>query len=169
VRDAVVKNLAMQRSRPNFGNAGAAVAMVSRAKQQLVNRDSDAKQFELSDFGLDPGSGNHRNPLAGLYKISHIEQEFERLKAVLTQCDRDGKDKTTYLTNYVFVGSPGTGKTTVAKVMAQKLHDLGILSKPTVKVVSGNDLCGSYVGQTKDVVNDAMGDAQGGVLFIDEA
>ena len=74
-----------------------------------------------------------------------------------------------YLESYVFLGSPGTGKTTIARAMAQILHEVGVLGSNHVKVVSGLDMQGSFVGQTKDKVNEMMAEAQGGVLFIDEA
>jgi len=74
-----------------------------------------------------------------------------------------------YLNNYVFVGDPGTGKTTVARAMARMLYALGVLASDSCVEVSAGDLQGSYLGQTKDKVNDVFRKAQGGVLFIDEA
>ena len=168
-RAKVVKHLAVERSRPNFGNAGAAVQLVAGARERMVSRDRDAQKLELADFGLNVDAGNGQSALAGLVNIVHVETEIKRLRALVMQCERDDKDPCDLLESYVFVGSPGTGKTTVAKVMADALHDIGMLACNTVKVYSGLDLQASFVGQTKDKVNDAIADAQGGVLFIDEA
>lgn len=169
VRDTVVKHLAVQRARPNFGNAGACVEAVARAQTRLVSRDARATKFTLEDFGLVGGVGDGRMALAGLYNIGHIEAELQTLEAVVRQCELDGKDKMVHLKNYSFVGGPGTGKTTVARAMATLLHAMGLLPTDSVTEVSGLDLQGSYLGQTKDKVNEAMEQAQGGLLFIDEA
>jgi len=169
VRKQVVKALSVQRLRPNFGNAGTAVALVARAKERLVSRDASSRELSLSDFNLERSSGDWRSALTGLSKIEHIEQQLHELRAALEDCDRDGGNRSDYLASYLFLGNPGTGKTTIARAMAQILSDLGILARNEIRIVTGLDLQGSYVGQTKDKVNDAMAEAQGGVLFIDEA
>lgn len=169
VRMKVIKALGMQRARPNFGNAGDAVAIVGRAKQRIAARDPESKSLILADFALDSAEGNGLSALQGLYKVKHIEQELLSLQVVVQQCDRDGKDRSEHLKNYIFLGNPGTGKTTIARAMAQMLHEIGLLASNSIRICSGLDLQGSYVGQTKDKVNEAMAEAQGGVLFIDEA
>eukprot|EP00966_Prymnesium_polylepis_P245262 5673638-Prymnesium_polylepis.1 len=169
VRKKVLKALGAQRSRPNFGNAGAAEAMVARAKERLSSRDPTAKELTLADFGLDKVDGDGSSALSGLFKVEHIQSKLVELRATLKQCDRDRKERSQYLESYLFLGNPGTGKTTVARAMAQILNELGVLGTSKIVTCSGLDLQGSYVGQTKDKVNEMMADAQGGVLFIDEA
>ncbi|KAJ1414978.1 P-loop containing nucleoside triphosphate hydrolase protein [Ochromonadaceae sp. CCMP2298] len=145
--------------------------MVSRAKERLLHREPCCRELSKADFGVDKPAGGGRgwaDALQGLYKVEHVRKELEDLRATIIQKEKDGKDRTECLQSYIFTGSPGTGKTTVAMALAQMLHGMGILGD-SVKVVTGLDLQGSYTGQTKDRVNEAMAEAQGGVLFIDEA
>lgn len=69
----------------------------------------------------------------------------------------------------VFTGAPGTGKTTVARIVAKIYQELGILTKDTVIETDRSGLVAGYVGQTALKVHELVEQAIGGVLFIDEA
>ena len=68
-----------------------------------------------------------------------------------------------------FKGNPGTGKTTVARILGEVLYSVGVLETPTVVEVSRSDLIGEYIGQSLPKVNKVISRAKGGILLIDEA
>lgn len=69
----------------------------------------------------------------------------------------------------VFTGNPGTGKTTVARVLARAFHQIGVISTENLVEVDRSDLVASYVGQTAAKTKSVLETALDGVLFIDEA
>src|SRR5699024_10040271 len=71
------------------------------------------------------------------------------------------------LSHLVFTGPPGTGKTTVARLLARLYKALGLLSRDTVVEVGRADLVGQYIGHTAAATKKQIEKAMGGVLFID--
>lgn len=69
----------------------------------------------------------------------------------------------------MFLGSPGTGKTTVAKIIGKRLHEAGVLSKGHVVIKERSTLIGQYYSSEGENTLKALEEAQGGILFIDEA
>jgi hypothetical protein len=81
----------------------------------------------------------------------------------------NSKNKSSDYMHTVLYGPPGTGKTEVAKIIGEIYSTMGILSKGTFKKVTRSDLIAGYLGQTAMKTRDAIKEAIGGVLFIDEA
>ena len=122
----------------------------------------------IDETGLSKALGD----LDQLIGLQSVKREVNGLVAVtkfnLTR-EASGLKTPPFAPHLVFVGNPGTAKTTVASHVARIYHSLGLLEKEHVKVVSRADLVAGYVGQTAIKTKDVCEAAMGGMLFIDEA
>ena len=108
------------------------------------------------------------NSLVGLTKVKQVFKDLVSLIELKNKTKDDLKIKNTNL-HMIFLGNPGTGKTTVARIIAEMLYNLKYVKQNKLIEVSSKDLVAEYVGQTAPKTMAVVEKAMGGVLFIDEA
>ena len=105
--------------------------------------------------------------LESLVGIENIKEEVNKIVNYVKICKKRNKGMPTL--HMCFTGNPGTGKTTVARIVGEIFRKEKILSRGQFVEIHGRDLVGKYVGWTAKEVKDQIQRAKGGVLFIDEA
>jgi SpoVK/Ycf46/Vps4 family AAA+-type ATPase len=122
----------------------------------VTNEDLDSALKELDQY-------------VGLKNIK--EHIFELVNLIQTNQKRTEHGLPTKSMTYhsIFSGSPGTGKTTIARILGKVYQSLGILKKGHVIEVDRSGLVGSYVGQTEVRTTEVIDSAMDGILFVDEA
>jgi SpoVK/Ycf46/Vps4 family AAA+-type ATPase len=105
----------------------------------------------------------------GLQQVKEYVLDLERNLKIQKMRESAGLKKANITMHMIFTGNPGTGKTTIARIVAKYLKAIGVLSIGQLREVTRGDLVGKYVGHTAKLVQEVVQSALGGVLFIDEA
>ena len=138
------------------GSAPASAAAAQAAPEESEKPDFDACMAELDGLvGLEDVKKDIKN-LMNLVKVRKLREE-------------NGLPNSAMSLHMVFLGNPGTGKTTVARLLSKLYASIGVLSKGQLIEVDRSGLVAGYVGQTALKTQEVINSAIGGVLFIDEA
>lgn len=126
-------------------------------------KGSHIREFEVEKFSPDDTDAFY-----SMIGLEAVKKQIRKIQATV-QYEREQGGVAPHTYHMRFYGNPGTGKTTVAKAIGAILFQAGVLKKPHIVSVNGNDLMGQYTGQTAPTVDAAFEKAKGGLLFIDEA
>lgn len=107
--------------------------------------------------------------LVGLDPVKKAVSDLRDFIAYQIECGKRGLPVTQISNHCVFTGNPGTGKTTVARIIAKIYHEMGILKTSKVVEVDRSRVVGEYIGHTAKQMSRVIDEAMDGVLFIDEA
>ncbi|MBQ4252725.1 MAG: AAA family ATPase, partial [Erysipelotrichaceae bacterium] len=107
--------------------------------------------------------------MVGLTEIKKYVLSLEDFYAVQKIREQQGLKTSEVSKHMIFTGTPGTGKTTIARLIAKYLKAIGVLSNGQLIEVTRNDLVGRYMGHTAPQTMSVIKSALGGILFIDEA
>ena len=143
---------------------GANISMMSNEELMTIVQEDipyDAPQTVSADDCL--------KKLEGLVGLSGVKKEIANLTAFLNLQIARGETNTFQGKHYVFTGNPGTGKTTVARIMADIFKTLGVVARGQLVEADRSKLVAGFSGQTAIKTNQLVDQALGGVLFIDEA
>lgn len=123
-------------------------------------------------FGQDPALSHcmeELNRLVGLKRVKRFVYEIYALLKIGKQREMAGLSCETHVLHMVFKGNPGTGKTTVARLLGRLFREVGVLEEGHLIEVERADLVGEYIGHTAQRTREWVKKALGGILFIDEA
>lgn len=161
-------------SRAGFSNAGGVELLVSEVVQ-IHDRRSGSQFGVLNAQDLPPTLVRHPKQIAeaervlgSMVGLGHVRETIQTVVDGIA-FDLEEGDGELRTDNMLFVGPPGTGKTTVARLMANMLYGVGALASNAFVEVGGASLKAPYMGQTTAKVSRAVQDARDGVLFVDEA
>ncbi|PAE26474.1 AAA family ATPase [Bacillus sp. 7894-2] len=140
------------------------------AINRLKNDWKEIFESEEEESGVQTDPLDELNDMVGLNSVKSRVHDFYRFLKYQNERKSLGfQTKDELSLNMILTGNPGTGKTTIARLLAKIYHSLGVLPREEVIEADRSQLVGGFVGQTEENVRAAVEKAIGGVLFIDEA
>lgn len=149
-----------------------------RVKNQLINILVDCKMKQETEvenvlgevINVTEDMRKNKKGMQELEELIGLEEVKEQIKKVVNYIKLSKNRKNMPMLHMCFNGNPGTGKTTVARIVGKIFNEEQILSaKPNFVEAQRGDLIGKYVGQTAPLTQEVINRALGGILFIDEA
>lgn len=185
-KDGLAKKIGLECKKPEFMNAISINRYLEEAASRMATRiagkeditESDMVCLMKEDFAMELDSERIKELLEELDKLIGLQSVKKQIKKRIQGVDAEQKAQEVGASrkggqgslHMLFTGNPGTGKTTVARMIGEIYQAMGILANGSNYVeCSRSELVAQYVGQTAKNVTEYFQKAQGGVLFIDEA
>jgi SpoVK/Ycf46/Vps4 family AAA+-type ATPase len=143
-----------------------------REKAIVLARVLTAADYGITDksLGSEEAKRLAQTELDGMIGMGAGKVFFAEMRKKVEYVERTGDTKLLHTSlNMRITGNPGTGKTTLARLLFRYLHAYGVLPKDTFVEKNGLEMKGKYVGHTAPTVKEAIAEAMGGCLFLDEA
>lgn len=138
-------------------------------KQNVTNNKKEEHELDMDVHHV---LKNFQKELDGLIGLKQVKKLIEEIYAWLyiNDCRKEHGLKTNrQALHMIFKGNPGTGKTTIARLLGKLFFEMNVLSKGHFIEAERADLVGEYIGHTAKKTRDLINKAKGGILFIDEA
>jgi tetratricopeptide (TPR) repeat protein len=148
---------------PTTANVAYAPAVQTAKQTSSENKLADDNSKDIEELF------EELNGLTGLERVKKEVRQLIQFVRIQNMRQQQGLGATNLSLHTVYYGSPGTGKTTVARIYGKMLKALGLLEKGHLVETDRAGLVGNYVGQTANKTDEKINEAMGGVLFIDEA
>lgn len=141
--------------------------------QKKESNSKKANKAEKDQKDLQKGpqkSGMQQlDEMIGLETVKQQVKEFIAVTVLNKKREEKGLNTSSQTLHSLFLGNPGTGKTTVARIVGHVLYEKGIIAEDKLIETSRADLVAGYVGQTAEKTRKVLESALGGILFVDEA
>jgi SpoVK/Ycf46/Vps4 family AAA+-type ATPase len=165
----------------NFANAREVrkifeTSLINLSKRVITDNSKESDLITIKDIPFKKEEPQKLDELMSelnkLTGLQSIKKEIHKLSSLL-KAEKKRKEilgeELIFDYHFVFMGNPGTGKTTVARLLGKIFKSLGLLSSGHTIEVQRSDLVASFIGQTSEKTNQVIDTAMGGILFIDEA